>query len=591
MFEEQITESIEAGAPNITYSGNEGPKSPQQEQMMQQQMMEQEQQMMAPVDYSSPAFRIQLIEKLMADEGLDYGAASQKADWIIAKNSRQGAAFGGIMGLDGRRQYGLGSKLKKFVRNIIPNEISEIAVKAAPFVAPFNPLAAGLMAGIGGFDQTGKIGSSIKSGLMNYGMGQGARYLGGADLQKGLSLKMPGATSGGGIGNYFSKPTGSNSRFFDNVFKSKSGPTTSTDFDLGVEDVLSDTQGIQVGSESVAERLAQTGPKGIMETLKGFIPESTLGKIALGGGAVALGTALLGQGPEETVSAIMDRGEKLDIDGIRAEVTEAFKDSTGEKLLALRSKYPYLGTQASKNTADMAMGGRAGYAEGKKVDYEEDPLYINQNYDEMTVPLTEYEKALREMNKIERQEEFEMLKKVLKQRGNIGRDLGIAGGGQTGMERQMELLNFGTNTPDKDTGYKDNYSMKNRAAEYLDRPYFNEQYETGEHYAMGGRIGKAEGGIMDLGGMELDYRAEGGFVPIGAKEKADDVPARLSVNEFVFTADAVRNAGGGDIDQGAEIMERVMKNLEQGGQLSEESQGMQGARDMFQTSQRLGEVV
>jgi hypothetical protein len=67
---------------------------------------------------------------------------------------------------------------------------------------------------------------------------------------------------------------------------------------------------------------------------------------------------------------------------------------------------------------------------------------------------------------------------------------------------------------------------------------------------------------MDLGGMELDYRAEGGFVPIGAKEKADDVPARLSVNEFVFTADAVRSAGGGDIDKGAEIMERVMKNLE-----------------------------
>ncbi len=109
--------------------------------------------------------------------------------------------------------------------------------------------------------------------------------------------------------------------------------------------------------------------------------------------------------------------------------------------------------------------------------------------------------------------------------------------------------------------------------------------------ANGGRIRRAEGGLMNLGGMELDYRAEGGFVPIGAKEKADDVPARLSVNEFVFTADAVRNAGGGDIDQGAEIMERVMKNLEQGGQMSEESQGMQGARDMFQTSQRLGEVV
>ena len=112
--------------------------------------------------------------------------------------------------------------------------------------------------------------------------------------------------------------------------------------------------------------------------------------------------------------------------------------------------------------------------------------------------------------------------------------------------------------------------------------------------AMGGMTSRTpmeEGGIMDLGGMEKDYRAEGGFVPIGKKEKADDVPARLSVNEFVFTADAVRNAGGGDIDQGAQVMENMMKNLEQGGQVSEESQGMQGAQQMFETSERLSEVV
>ena len=109
--------------------------------------------------------------------------------------------------------------------------------------------------------------------------------------------------------------------------------------------------------------------------------------------------------------------------------------------------------------------------------------------------------------------------------------------------------------------------------------------------AMGGRIGKAEGGLMDLGGMEKDYRAEGGFVPIGREEKADDVPARLSVNEFVFTADAVRNAGGGDIDKGAEVMENMMKHLEQGGQVSDESQGMAGAQQMFETSERLSEVI
>jgi hypothetical protein len=73
---------------------------------------------------------------------------------------------------------------------------------------------------------------------------------------------------------------------------------------------------------------------------------------------------------------------------------------------------------------------------------------------------------------------------------------------------------------------------------------------------------KAEGGIMDLGGMEMDYRAKGGFVPIGRKEKADDVPARLSKNEFVFTADAVRGAGRGDIKKGAKKMYQLMKQYE-----------------------------
>jgi len=56
---------------------------------------------------------------------------------------------------------------------------------------------------------------------------------------------------------------------------------------------------------------------------------------------------------------------------------------------------------------------------------------------------------------------------------------------------------------------------------------------------------------MNLGGHEMDFRARGGFVPIGRKERADDVPARLSKNEFVFTAKAVRNAGNGDIKKGS----------------------------------------
>jgi len=105
--------------------------------------------------------------------------------------------------------------------------------------------------------------------------------------------------------------------------------------------------------------------------------------------------------------------------------------------------------------------------------------------------------------------------------------------------------------------------------------------------AKGGRVAAQEGGLMNLGGMEKDYRQEGGFVPIGGQEKADDVPARLSKNEFVFTADAVRAAGGGDIDAGAEVMENVMENLEAGGKVSEESQGLEGARNMFANAQQL----
>ena len=134
-----------------------------------------------------------------------------------------------------------------------------------------------------------------------------------------------------------------------------------------------------------------------------------------------------------------------------------------------------------------------------------------------------------------------------------------------------------------------------------DLPFPVDYYLSGQ-YAPNRRLA-AEGGsmkepvakktmpLLDMGGKEMDLRAEGGFVPIGRMEKADDVPARLSKNEFVFTADAVRNAGEGNVDKGAEVMYNMMKNLESGGEVSKESQGLEGARKMFQTSQRLEEVL
>jgi len=72
--------------------------------------------------------------------------------------------------------------------------------------------------------------------------------------------------------------------------------------------------------------------------------------------------------------------------------------------------------------------------------------------------------------------------------------------------------------------------------------------------------------INPKGVKELDLRDSGGFIPpVGVKEKADDIPAMLSNNEFVFTADAVRAAGGGSVNKGAQIMYDTMKKLENGG--------------------------
>ena len=69
------------------------------------------------------------------------------------------------------------------------------------------------------------------------------------------------------------------------------------------------------------------------------------------------------------------------------------------------------------------------------------------------------------------------------------------------------------------------------------------------------------GGTVLPQGMEMDYR-QGGMIPMGSKERADDVPARVSKNEFVMTADAVRAAGGGSVNKGAQKMYQLMNNLE-----------------------------
>ena len=99
---------------------------------------------------------------------------------------------------------------------------------------------------------------------------------------------------------------------------------------------------------------------------------------------------------------------------------------------------------------------------------------------------------------------------------------------------------------------------KQRSKDMLFKDY--EEYKRREKIKEEKTMAK-DGGIMNLGGKEMDLRS-GGFVPIGKKERADDVPARLSKNEFVMTADAVRAAGGGSVNKGAKRMYDLMNNLE-----------------------------
>jgi len=172
----------------------------------------------------------------------------------------------------------------------------------------------------------------------------------------------------------------------------------------------------------------------------------------------------------------------------------------------------------------------------------------------------------------------------------------VLGGSLGGQPQQQE----GESTPDfqnRVNQYKAQYApLLNPTVQYPNNPFYPQMaanggrigYQSGgigdlvsqvtkqEFFgtpmmAMGGRMGYAMGAEVptrenQAGVKELDYRDTGGFVPpIGIKERADDIPAMLSNNEFVFTADAVRNAGGGDENLGAKRMYTLMKQLESGG--------------------------
>jgi hypothetical protein len=317
---------------------------------------------------------------------------------------RQLRGKGGITNVTPRTNYFLGG-IKDRIRKLIPNEIANVASKAAPFVAPFNPAVGALMRGIGRFDQRGSISDALKQGAATFAFGAGTRALGGAD------------PFGGGLRGGFTSPLNSErTQAIKGLFeKQKIDPSKAK----------KDTSGIL--------------PKKVVEATTGKIP------------------------------------------GVRA-----LPKIVQEQLLAG-------GITAGASVL-------ASYFQG---DFRE-------------------------------QEPGETMEEYLAARKDV-----------VGKQMRVYMDNYYANDPE--------YSALDDAG----RNAFVARYNV--------RDGGMPMGIMrsnQAGVMERDYRDEGGFVPVGIKEKADDVPAMLSKNEFVMTADAVRGAGNGSIEKGAQKMYDTMKNLE-----------------------------
>ena len=537
LFEEQITDTLETGAPPIKYEGDEGPQDPRQEAMLAQLKEEYMQYVFEMKELDEPVMSFeewyQSIYKA-SQMGVQAPEEEMMSEEMMI---REPAAYGGIMDTDsGRRMYGLGSIFKKIKK--IPSKLIKGVKKIAK-----SPLG--------------------KAALL---------YAGTAGL---------GALAGGAAGTGFTKaaltPSGIMSNFGKRKFLS----------DIG-------TKLISKGKGSAIKNLAKLGI----------------------GAASALPLLGIGTQKEDFPPPMSDQSGKFDFDYGQM-IRDVKGAKTTEDLAALNTKY---GTDLVEdiNVYDYAQGGRIPFALGSKADFAMEDVMTGGMEDEIGG-----------ITSIMRQAD-------LQRKGNVGQFYAAQGGrigyraGGLGMDEIAtefkRQFGYDMSLANSDVIKEFIKKMKEESGAYDDVPM-----------AHGGRIRAQEGGIMDLGGMEKDYRNTGGFVDLGAEEKADDVPARLSVNEFVMTADAVRGAGDGDIDKGASIMENMMKELEGKGkrfagggergwkaqmramEIAEEEygrdfydlndalqhkiynralqeiddmlMGRQGASDMFEVSERLSEVV
>ena len=544
---------------------------------------------------------------------------------------RQLRREGGIMDITPRENFGLGSKLKKFTRKIIPNEIADIAVKAAPFVAPFNPAAAAAMAGLGGFDQTGSIGDSLKSAALTYGGGQLARYAGGAGFQQN-PFTQGGAFRGGlegfkaGFTSPFGTETGIGKMLDERKRKAigqsiaEQGKAKKASFELegitGVDkSITADAPAVKsavIDSSITADApavVSELTSKSVIKndpSIFNLVKEGDYGK-ALVEGAKKFGKAVFTNkdGSLDKTALLAAGSFGLTYLDAKRIANEAGEDITVEEYdeaskAEFKEKYDGYLQNFFGGKAD---GGRVKFGDGPVSFSNAEKTYLFKTLGkaggpDRTITFPKLYGILKDPNNPNSIADAKALKAFLSIKGfkSQGGRIGYKNGDiiipkskkdafmtNKELEETMPGLAFGE--------VKDYENMKKMAiesfmedlkAQGFDDEYIMDQvmkqfggkFDTPsiklEEKANGGRIGFMMGSEVPIrknqgGVMELDYRQTGGFVPVGIKEKADDVPAMLSKNEFVMTADAVRGIGNGSVEKGAEKLYDVMKQAEKVG--------------------------
>jgi hypothetical protein len=322
-----------------------------------------------------------------------------------------------------------------------------------------------------------------------------------------------------------------------------------------------------------------------------------LGALEKGSGFIEEGLAsgkLMDKAAVYSVPAAQATGDLMLAEGKRAE--DAYKDALAAyeaemgdgatdagRALAIRTAmqaYGFLDDEIEDTiaAAGYRAGGRVGFDNGGDVEKELDTVLVMiEGPDGVEVKEVLKSEALRENLKIVsdtgefNQYRFDNVENK-KAGGRVGLRFGGIDSAVQNIENQdvKESAEFASATSNMDIPMMkivEQFELKfKRKPNSLDelKQFYKDKYGSQniqEKITETVRTTAAEGGLMNLGGKEMDMRT-GGFIPIGKKERADDVPARLSKNEFVMTADAVRAAGGGSVNKGAKRMYEVMNKLE-----------------------------